>query len=171
MEKITELKLRFWQFLVVGSLLGLLLGMAHAETIEGKVVAVLDGDTVTVLDSRNSQHRIRLAGIDAPEKAQPFGMKSKYHLSNLIFGQQVNVNAQGTDKYGRTIGIIFVGGVDANLEQVKAGLAWHYKQYQKTQSPGDRIAYSQAEQRAREERLGLWSEANPVPPWDFRHGQ
>lgn len=141
-----------------------------AKTIEGRVVAVADGDTLTVLDSNNEQFKIRLAGIDAPEKSQPFGARSKENLSNLVFSKPVTVQWEKTDKYGRTIGKVFVAGRDANLLQIRAGLAWHYKAYEKEQSPSDRADYAQAESNARTLRTGLWLDANPIPPWDFRHG-
>jgi endonuclease YncB( thermonuclease family) len=110
-------------------------------------------------------------GIDAPEKKMPFGQKSKEHLSDLVFEKQVSVEYNKKDKYGRTVGKILVGGIDANLEQVKAGLAWHYKQYQKEQTPEDRAAYIHAEELARNEGRGLWVDANPTPPWEWRHNK
>ena len=95
-----------------------------AATIEGRVVA--DGDTITVLDDNKVQHKIRLAGIDAPEKKQPFGQRSKQSLSDLVFDKAVTVETNKRDKYRREVGKVLVGGVDANLEQVKRGMAWHY---------------------------------------------
>lgn len=144
-------------------------GALYGETLEGKVVGISDGDTITVLNSAKTQHKIRLAGIDAPEKAQAFGVRSKQHLSDLVFGKSVSVDWNKTDKYGRTIGKVVVNGQDANLSQVQAGLAWHYKQYEKEQSAPDRSSYAQAEIDAKARRLGLWHDAIPVPPWDFRH--
>lgn len=132
-------------------------------------MGVSDGDTVKVLDASNTQYKIRLMGIDAPEKKQAFGNKSKENLSDLVFNKQVTVEYSKQDKYGRTVGRILVNGVDANLEQVKAGLAWHYKQYQREQSVGDRAAYAQAEEQARSAHLGLWADPDPTPPWDWRH--
>jgi endonuclease YncB( thermonuclease family) len=140
-----------------------------ANTIVGRVVAVADGDTVTVLDATNTQCKIRLMGIDAPEKKMAFGQKSKAHLSDLVFNKLVTVEYSKRDKYGRTIGKILVDGIDANLEQVKAGLAWHYKQYQREQSEEDRAAYVLAEELARNESRGLWVDTNPTPPWEWRH--
>lgn len=141
-----------------------------ASTLRGKVIGVSDGDTITVLDANNQQHKIRLAGIDAPEKSQAFGSRSKQHLSDLIFGKTVIVDWNKTDKYGRTIGKVIANSQDANLSQVKAGLAWHYKDYAKEQSTIDRNEYANAEITARTQRLGLWFDAKPIPPWDFRHG-
>ncbi len=147
----------------------LLANMSFAATISGRVVSVADGDTVTVLDTSNTQFKIRLMGIDAPEKKMAFGQKSKVHLSDLVFNKQVTVEYNKKDKYGRTVGKILVEGVDANLEQVKDGLAWHYKQYQREQSAEDRAAYVLAEELARNESRGLWVDANPTPPWEWRH--
>jgi endonuclease YncB( thermonuclease family) len=139
-----------------------------ADTLQGRVVAVTDGDTVKVLDASNTQWKIRLMGIDAPEKKQAFGIRSKSNLSDLVFGKTVTVEYSKKDKYGRTVGKILVNGVDANLEQIKAGMAWHYKKYAKEQPMADRETYAQAVEQARARQRGLWSEAEPVPPWDWR---
>jgi len=144
---------------------------AFSETVNGHVVGMTDGDTVTVLDASNTQWKIRLMGIDAPEKKMPFGQKSKEYLSDLVFNKQVSVEYSKRDKYGRAVGKITVDGVDANLEQVKAGMAWHYKQYQKEQSPEERVSYAEAEEQARAGRIGLWVDAEPIPPWDWRKEQ
>ena len=101
----------------------------QADTLLGKVINVADGDTITVLDDTNIQHKIRLAGIDAPEKRQAFGNVSKQSLSEMVAGQFVAVEWVKVDKCGRTVGKILLGGLDCKLEQVKRGLAWHYKQY------------------------------------------
>ena len=142
-----------------------------ADTLIGRVIAIADGDTVTVLDASNTQFKIRLMGIDAPEKKMPFGQKSNEHLSDLVFDKRVTVEYSKKDRYGRTVGKILFKGVDVNLEQVKAGLAWHYKQYQKEQTPDDRNKYAEAEVLARNKHLGLWADAEPTPPWDWRHTQ
>jgi endonuclease YncB( thermonuclease family) len=143
---------------------------AAAATIEGRVVGVADGDTITVLDSTNTQHKIRLAGIDAPEKKQPYGQRSKQSLSDLVFDKQVMVETDKRDKYKREVGKVLVGGMDANLEQVSRGFAWHYKAYYREQSTNDRKLYSAAENEGRAARRGLWADADPMPPWEFRHG-
>jgi endonuclease YncB( thermonuclease family) len=142
-----------------------------AATYGGRVVGVSDGDTITVLDSTNTQHKVRLSGIDAPEKAQAFGHVSKQSLSAFVFSKAVVIDTTKTDKYGREVGKVLVDGQDANLEQVRRGMAWHYKQYQAEQSPPDRQTYSDAEITARSSTKGLWRDVSPVPPWDFRHGQ
>lgn len=102
---------------------------ACAATLEGRVVGIADGDTITIVDTTNTQHKIRLAGIDAPEKRQPFGNVSKQSLSDLVFGKQVVVDYQKLDRYDRVVGKVFVDGVNVNLEQVKRGLAWYFKKY------------------------------------------
>lgn len=144
---------------------------ATADTLRGRVVGVADGDTVTVLDNSNTQWKIRLMGVDAPEKKQAFGSKSKEALSALVFNKQVQVEFNKQDKYGRTVGKILVEGTDANLEQIKAGFAWHYKQYAREQSEADRTAYAHAEEQSRVAKHGLWADADPTPPWDWRHQQ
>lgn len=143
---------------------------ANAETIAGRVVGVADGDTITVLDEDKVQHKIRLAGIDAPEKKQAFGNQSKQSLSELVFGKTVVVETNKRDKYGRQVGKIVLDGQDINLVQVESGLAWFYRQYQREQSAIDRGLYEAAEYDAKIAKRGLWSDSNPIPPWEFRHG-
>lgn len=143
---------------------------SHAESLSGKVVGVSDGDTIIVLDANNTQYKIRLSGIDAPEKVQAFGQKSKEHLSNSLFGKQVEVTYTKTDKYGRTVGKVLVNDINANLEQIKCGFAWHYKEYAAEQSVTDRVSYANAEYVARINGLGLWRDSKPMPPWEWRHG-
>lgn len=142
---------------------------ALAETYTGRVVGIADGDTITVIDASNIPHKIRLSGIDAPEKKQAFGNVSKQNLAELVFSKTVTVETKKKDRYKRELGTVWVGSIDANLEQVKAGLAWHYKKYEREQSPADRRAYGSAEEDARASRRGLWREPRPVPPWEFRH--
>lgn len=142
---------------------------ANAATIEGRVVAVADGNTVTVMDGTNTQHKIRLAGIDTPEKSQPYGQRSKQSLSDLVFDKAVVVETDKVDKYRRAVGKVLVGGTDANLEQVARGMAWHYKAYEREQSANDRRLYDLAEKEARAAKRGLWADADPMPPWEFRH--
>lgn len=151
------------------SIIALLYGLScHATTIEGIVVGIADGDTVTVLDGRKVQHKVRLAGIDAPEKSQSYGQRAKDSLSRLVFRAEVTVQTSKKDKYGREVGKVLVGGLDANLEQVRRGFAWHYKAYEREQSPEDRTTYAAAEAEARTQRVGLWRDDHPVPPWEFR---
>lgn len=143
---------------------------AKETIIVGKVVGVSDGDTVTVLDENNKQQKIRLEGIDAPESKQDFGEKAKKNLSDLIYGKEVTVISNKTDKYGRKVGKILLDGKDINLEQIKSGYAWHYKQYAEEQSKTDQKLYADAEVTAKGAKLNLWSLNNPVAPWNFRNG-
>ena len=136
--------------------------------IEGKVVRVADGDTVTVLDADTKQHRIRFQGIDAPESHQAWGQASKENLSKMVFGKQVTVIWDKVDKYRRTVGKVLLDGRDINIEQIKAGLAWHYKKYAEEQPAEDRVTYAKAEEEARAARRGLWQDPNPTPPGEYR---
>jgi endonuclease YncB( thermonuclease family) len=142
---------------------------AYAEIIKGKVVGVSDGDTVTVLDSDKNKYKIRLTGIDAPEKAQPYGQVSKKSLSDLVFSKDVEISWVKRDRYQRILGKVLLDGQDICLEQVKLGMAWHYKQYQLDQSLEDRTAYNLAEKNAKDAKLGLWAGDAPVEPSQFRH--
>jgi len=154
-------------------------GVVLADTLAGKVVGVSDGDTITVLDRDKRQHKIRVAGIDAPEKSQPFGQRSRENLSRLVFGKEVDVQWSKHDRYQRIVGKVMVADpgcqrpdcaktVDAGLGQVTAGLAWWYRKYAKEQSAEDAGAYESAEQDARARHVGLWSDVDPMPPWDWR---
>jgi len=144
---------------------------AISQVFMGRVVRIADGDTITVLDGANAQHRIRLQGIDAPESHQAFGTQSKNSLSDMIFDREVTVEYDKIDQYGRIVGKILLDGKDVNLEQIKAGMAWHYKEYQREQSPTDRDLYAHAEDEARNARRGLWADADPVEPSAFRKEQ
>jgi len=139
-----------------------------AETLRGRVVGVADGDTVTVLAEGRVRHVVRLAGIDAPEKAQPYGDRAKHHLSDLVFGTIVDVEYAKRDRYGRIVGKIVRDGRDASLALIEAGYAWHFKRYAAEQSRADRAIYARAEDAARDARRGLWSEPAPLPPWEWR---
>jgi len=135
------------------------------ETLSGKIVKIADGDTVTLLTPNNEQIRIRLNCIDAPEKSQDFGQRSRQSLGNLLAGAYVKIKKHDVDKYGRVIGTIYLDGVDINLTQVKRGMAWVYDRY--CSDP----TYHEAEQEARSARLGLWSHPNPIEPWNYRRGK
>ena len=131
-------------------------------------MGVADGDTITVLEAQKVQHKIRPAGIDAPEKAQPFGNRSKESLSELAFDKDASVETEKLDRYGRSVGKVLVNGRDVNLVQVERGMAWFYRHYQREQSPEDRKLYDSAEAIAKVEKRGLWHDVESVPPWDFR---
>ena len=136
--------------------------VAAAEPITGKVVTVHDGDTLTVLDAANVQHKVRLQGIDAPERGQPFGNVARDRLAALTMGKAVTVHDDGRDKWGRTLGRIEVEGQDVNRQMVVEGLAWHYVRYSKSKE------LAAAEIAARAWKRGLWADAKPVPPWEWR---
>lgn len=140
-----------------------------AQSLTGRVVSIADGDTITVLDQSHAQHKIRLNGIDAPEKTQPFANVAKSHLSDLVFGRDVTVIGKKLDRYGRLVGTVYIGTTNANLEQLRAGLAWFYRQYASDVAPADRPVYEAAEASARTSRLGLWRDPAPLAPWLFRH--
>ena len=147
-----------------------LCAQTQAENLSGLVLGVADGDTISLRDTSQAQHRIRLSGVDAPEKAQPYGLQSRQSLSDLVLGQMVTVQTGKTDRYGRVVGKVLLEGMDVNLEQIRRGLAWHYKAYEREQSVEDRGIYADAESIARDALLGLWStSATPVPPWEYRH--
>lgn len=137
---------------------------ALAETLTGKVVKIADGDTVTILDRDNHQYRIRLAGIDAPERKQPFYEASRQNLARLAFGQVATIEWRKHDRYRRIVGNVWVNGEDVGLLQVRAGLAWWYRDYSREQTPGDRKLYEAAELDARHLRLGLWRDDAPLEP-------
>ena len=139
--------------------------------LEGKVIRVTDGDSITVLDAEKEQHKIRLAGIDAPERKQPYGKVARQFLAKHVFKKQVCVGWYKRDKYDRLVGVIRIGGEDMNLKLVQAGLAWHYKQYQNEQSKSDRALYADAHKNAEKMNTGLWGERRPIAPWLWRRGE
>ncbi|MGV8959528.1 MAG: thermonuclease family protein [Stenotrophomonas sp.] len=142
------------------ALLLLVSASAHAD-FSGQVVKVADGDNVTVLHNRE-QVRVRLGSIDAPEKRQAFGTRSQQHLSSLVFGKTVRVEEDGKDRYGRTIGVLYLDRSNVNRQMVDAGMAWAYTGYVKDKAM---LLY---EFKARMTRTGLWADDHPVAPWQFR---
>lgn len=158
---------RFFSLVVM--LLGFLVCNANATNVlQGLVVGVSDGDSLTLLDAEKRQHKIRLQGIDAPEMKQAYGQKSKESLSKLVFNKTIKVHWSKKDRFGRTVGQVMLADIDICLEQVRRGMAWHFKNYQDEQSDKDRNLYDRAEVQAREQRLGLWQYATPTEPWEFR---
>ncbi|MDP1734272.1 MAG: thermonuclease family protein [Sulfuritalea sp.] len=145
--------------------LSLIFPLAAYADFTGKVVAVADGDTLTVLRDRE-QVKVRLVEIDAPEKAQPFGQKSKQSLSDLCFGKTATLADQGSDRYKRTLARVTCDGIDANTEQVRRGMAWVYRKY----APKDSPLYA-VESEAKAAWRGLWADAQPMPPWEWRHSR
>jgi endonuclease YncB( thermonuclease family) len=146
-------------------------GAALADVSPAKVIAVSDGDTVTAVTNGGQQREIRLEGIDALEHGSGFRVRAAAHLSALVSGTTVNLDCNGGESYNRLVWkILLPSGEDDDLDQIKAGMAWHYKQYQRLQTATDRNSYGAAEDQARRARIGLWADAQPVQPQDFRHG-
>ena len=143
----------------------------QAATLVGKVVGVSDGDTIKVLDSSKKEHKIRLMGIDAPEKKQDFGTASKQALSNYIYQKEVTVEYKKKDRYQRILGKVILEKQDICLAMISDGMAWHYKDYEKEQSKTDRDLYSQAELKAREAKRGLWQDSKAIKPSEFRNAK
>jgi len=149
---------------------------AYAD-IRGRVVAVTDGDTIKVLDASNTEHKVRLTGIDAPERGQPYGTASRDHLASMVAGKEVKVESTKNDRYGRVLGKVWVQPADCptcgktlntNHAQILAGMAWWYRYYAKEQSPEDRGRYESAEDEAKARKWGLWADPNPINPYDWR---
>lgn len=140
----------------------ILLAAAAAREFEGRVVEIVDGDTVGVMHDGRAE-RIRLNGIDAPEKRQAFGRRAQDFLGEMIFKQNVRVMVRSQDRYGRTVADLFLGAKNVNQEMVRAGMAWWFRRY----APRDMVLRD-LEERAREAGLGLWSDPDATAPWNFR---
>jgi len=137
--------------------------LLSSSTFTALVVGVTDGDTIVVLTEAKEQIKIRLEGIDCPEYKQDFGYKAKQATSNLCFNKEVRIEKSGVDQYGRTLAFVYVGDICVNKELLKLGMAWHYKHYNKDPE------LARLEDNAKAAKIGLWSQPNPVAPWDFRH--
>lgn len=142
-------------FLLVSSIV-------FSETLVGKVIKVADGDTITILVNGNKE-RIRFYGIDAPEKKQEYGMKSKDFVSKKVMNKEVKVQVMDTDRYGRKIGKIYYDGKYLNLESVSKGYSWWYEYYSRNDKD-----LKEAQKRAKMYKLGLWKGEHPEAPWEFR---
>ena len=136
---------------------------APAYDLSGRVVKVTDGDTITILDANQTQHKVRLYGIDTPEYKQPYSRVATKALAGLVEGEGVGVDVKDTDSYGRTVGVVYKGNVNVNLQMVKSGYAWWYKKH----APLD-DDLRMAEERAQIDKLGLWAEPDPIAPWEWR---
>ena len=134
----------------------------NGSSLSGNVVKIVDGDTFDILLSDNTTRRIRMSAIDCPERRQDYYQVAKDGLSTLIFGRRVSLVVSGKDRYSRTLAEVYCDGNYVNLQMVEKGLAWHFKRYSNS------TQFAQAEVVAREKRLGLWANTNPVPPWNFR---
>lgn len=136
--------------------------------IEGRVVKVVDGDTVTIQTRDKARHSIRLQAVDAPDEKQENAKKSRRHLEGLIEDQDVKVVVHKNDQSGNIIGTVYLQGRDVGLAQIEAGMAWHFKQFGYEQTAASRRTYAESEAKAKADRLGLWEDDKPVPPWEFR---
>lgn len=140
--------------------------LLSAHTLRGNIVRVSDGDTVVLLDSTNTQHRIRLDGIDCPEKGQPYGSKATQFVKDVTSkSKYVTIQWEKKDRYGRLLGYLTVDGVNVNKELLQNGLAWHYKYFNKDKELAD------LEQQAKDKKLNLWSQPNPIEPYHWRKGK
>jgi endonuclease YncB( thermonuclease family) len=137
---------------------------ALGATLEGRVVKIADGDTLTMI-VEGQQEKIRLSDIDTPERKQPYGMRAKQALAEMTFGKTISVFTTSRDRYGRVIGHVTAEGVDINAELVRLGYAWVYRRYSNDPE------LLRLEESARAEKLGLWAESNPIPPWEWRRGR
>lgn len=177
---------KFWstRFRVNGRRASLILAITlcsieASADITGRVVAVTDGDTIKVLDDANTEHKVRLKGIDAPERGQPFGTASTKHLASMVAGKQVLVESDKKDRYGRDLGKVWVQPsdcpacgktLDANYAHILAGMAWWHRYYANEQPEEDRGRYESAEDEARARKWGLWADPNRINPYDWRKG-
>lgn len=134
-----------------------------AETLYGRVVSVADADSLTILDTANRQYKIRLAAIDGPERGQAFGSKARQALSGICFGKEAEARVETIDRYQRHVAEVWCDGVNANETMLSTGMAWVYRHYA-SKFPH----YIRLEHAARQNRLGLWADENPVPPSEFR---
>jgi len=156
-----------------GIALVLCAGSARAFDIEGRVISVIDGDTIDVLDAARVVHRVRLSSIDAPERDQPFGRRSRQSLDRMVYRAAVQARCGKMEQRpegqrNRALCKVYRDGVDINLAQVRAGFAWHYKAYEREQPAWESAIYAQAERQARAARRGLWRDAKPIAPWVWR---
>jgi micrococcal nuclease len=144
--------------------------IAQPFVVDGKVVAIESGDTLTLINKKKIRHLVKLAGIDAPELDQPFGDAARSYLQNLVYGKYIKAVGRRFDDSGRLRGKLLLGGRDINLEIIIAGFAWHHVEVAAEQSLTDRRLYEAAESHARRSKFNLWSVQNPIPPWTFRSG-
>jgi micrococcal nuclease len=142
--------------------------LAQAAEFSGRVVGIADGDTLRLLSEDRVEIKVRLAGIDAPEKAQAFGQKAKQALSNLVFDKTVTIKTTEQDRYGRTVALVKMGSMDVNAEMVRQGHAWAYRAYLQRLPAESAREILDAEKSARSQGLGLWTDSAPVPPWEWR---
>lgn len=167
---VTYRQVAILQLLILVCLLAFLQTTGHTAslTVHGRILWVSDGDTVALLDANHTLHKIRLAGIDAPETAMPYGRQATLHLMSLVLDKNVTAVGYKRDRYGRIVATLMLGAQDVNLAMIQTGLAWHYKRYANEQPTAQSQTYAQAEERARAKNLALWRDADPSAPWDWR---
>ena len=160
---------KFLWFVIFTSILILGWREAYSDTmLTGTVLRVADSEVIVLLGPGNAQYNIRLLGVDAPEEGQPYAEAAKDYLSARAIGRFVLVEYGGRDTNGNMFGTVRLSDSDLGLEQIRAGMAWHYKQDQDHQSPADQRAYAEAEEQARKAQIGLWYDSCPVAPWVWR---
>lgn len=160
---------RYFSALAVVILLLAGVALGQETVVSGSVISVTDGDTIKVLVAGNQLLKIRLLNIDAPEHNQAYGPESTAYLSQLVLGRDVELHTRGLDRYGRTLADVMLDGVDIDLEQVRAGMAWVYEKYIGQVDENTQANYHAAQVAAQQERRGLWSDPAPMEPWLFRH--
>jgi micrococcal nuclease len=147
----------------------LLVGFVHftlvaGDTVSGKVISVIDGNTLEVVTETNESYRVVLQGIDCPEIGQAFGEEARLHLEGIMLTKEITVELQGKDRWGNYIAIVFVDDLDPRIDLLNRGLAW-------TAEKGTTAGLKDLEERARKNYLGLWEQENPTPPWIYRRQQ
>ena len=143
------------------------LGLIQADVTEGRVVRIVDGDTI-VVEGQGIRQKVRLSGIDTPERDQPWGSAATREMRRLVAGKDVSVHWYKTDRWDRLIGNVLVDGEDVGLLMIERGMAWHIQRYADEQTLSDMKAYAAAENAARAAKRGLWSDPQPIPPWEWR---
>ncbi|WP_394996130.1 thermonuclease family protein [uncultured Helicobacter sp.] len=141
----------------------------HTHKIQGKIIKVYDGDTIT-LYANHTKYKIRLYGIDAPELNQNFGKQSQENLQSMCeIGNEAIVEIKNKDRYNRLVGILSCDGINANKKQLESGYAWAYTEY--ISNIQEKLEYNSLQKKAKDLKLGLWSEKNPIKPSEFRHNK
>ena len=143
----------------------LLPSIVCSETINGKVIKVADGDTITILTPGNEQIKIRLSAVDTPESSQAFGKRAKQFTSRMVYKKNVQVEKETVDRYGRTVGFVYIDGANLNEEIIRNGHGWVYRKYCTADYCND---WLKQEEKARNAQIGLWADQNPQPPWEWR---
>ncbi|EAV47249.1 nuclease (SNase-like) protein [Methylophilales bacterium HTCC2181] len=153
--------------LIILLCLSVMFGHAHAD-VKGRVIRVVDGDTIILQEMNGKIIKVRLLGIDAPELDQPFGYESSALLTSFVENKMVYVASNKKDRYQRLLGKVLMKEKDINYQLIKNGYAWHFKRYSSNQKKNDVLLYADAEKEAQQFRRGLWKALSPKPPWEWR---